>query len=264
MREPVAFPLRHPWDRAFHLVMLLLVWAAIVSGFAYHNITKLMAGQLTYPWIVHLHGVVFAGWLLLLTAQMLFVRRGQVALHRRIGVFGAGMAAVMVLLGVATAIVTERLKFGTPASDARFMSVMFADMLVVGGLISAGIAVRNNSSAHKRLLLVATLVMTDAGFGRWLSPQIVRWTGVKNFWDLQSLADGGWLFVRFQLLPAYTLIAAVGVYDLITRKRLHPAYCWAIAFSLPIHLLAGWLYFQPFWNRIALRIIGAPTPPIFP
>jgi hypothetical protein len=37
---------------------------------------------------------------------------------------------------------------------------------------------------------------------------------------------------------------------------LHPVYLRAIAWSLPIHLLAGWLYFQPFWKSIALRIIG--------
>lgn len=244
--------------------MLLIVWTAIVSGFAYHNVTKLMAGQLTYPWIVHVHGVVFVGWLLLLTAQVLFVRRGQVALHRRIGMFGAGLAAVMVPLGVATGITTEQLKFGTSASDPKFLSVMFADMLVVGGLIGAGIVLRGNPMAHKRLMLVASLVMTDAGFGRWLSPQIVRWTGVKNFWDIQTFADGGWLFIRFQLLPAYTLIATVGVYDLITRKRLHPAYCWAVAFSLPVHMLAGWLYFQPFWHAIALLIIGVRPPLMLP
>jgi len=74
----------------------------------------------------------------------------------------------MVLIGVAT------------ASDTRFMSIMLADMLAVGGLTTASTAVRNNPSAHKRPMLVATLVTTDSGFGRWLSPQIVRWTGVKN------------------------------------------------------------------------------------
>jgi len=250
------FAPRHPWDRSFHFAMLLAIWAAIVSGFGAHNFTKYMAGQLTYPWIVHIHGAVFTGWLVLFTLQMLFVRRGQIALHRRIGMFGAGLAALVVVLGVATAIITEQLKFGTPASDPKFIGVMFSDMLVFGGLAAAGIILRANPAAHKRLMLVAVLLMTDAGFGRWLSPQIVKWTGVKNYWDLQTFADGGWLFIRFQLLPAYTLIAAVGIYDLITRKRIHPAYCWAVAFSLPIHLLAGWLYFQPFWHSIALRIIG--------
>lgn len=42
-------------------------------------------------------------------------------------------------------------------------------------------------------------------------------------------------FIRFQLLPVYTLIIAVGAFDLYTRKRLHPVYLRAIAWSLPIH-----------------------------
>jgi hypothetical protein len=73
---------------------------------------------------------------------------------------------------------------------------------------------------------------------------------------IQTLSEGAWPFIRFQLLPAYLLIAAVGVYDLLTRRRLHPAYVAGVAWCLSLHLLAGWLYFQPSWNRVALRIIG--------
>ena len=54
----------------------------------------------------------------------------------------------------------------------------------------------------------------------------------------------------------YALVAVIGLYDLLTRKRLNPAYLAAVAWSIPIHLLAGWLYFQPFWLTAAVRIIG--------
>jgi hypothetical protein len=86
----------------------------------------------------------------------------------------------MVVLGLVTAIVTERLKFGTLVSDPRFLSIMFADMIAFGGLIAAGIRLRRSPAAHKRLMLVATLVLTDAGFGRWLSPQIGAWMSQKK------------------------------------------------------------------------------------
>lgn len=75
----------------------------------------------------------------------------------------------------------------------------------------------------------------QAGFGRWLSPKIVEWMGWKNYWELKTFAEGAWPFIRFQLLPVYTLIIAVGAFDLYTRKRLHPVYLRAIAWSLPIH-----------------------------
>jgi len=236
--------------------MLVVVWLAILSGFIYNNVRKYLAGNLTYPWIVHIHAVFFVGWLLLFTAQVVLVRRSQVGTHRRLGVFGAALAAVMVVLGVATAIMTEQFKFGTAASDPPFLSVMFADMLVFGGLTAAGMRMRSAPAAHKRLMLIATLVLTDAGFGRWLSPAISDWTAQKNYWELKTFAEGAWPFVRFQLLPAYTLITALGVFDLFTRRRLHPVYLRAIAYCLPLHLLAGWLYFQPFWRLVAVQILG--------
>ena len=162
----------------------------------------------------------------------------------------------MAVLGLMTAIITEKLKFGTPFADTRFLSVMFADMIAFGGLIAAGIRLRRSPEARKRSILVATLVLTDAGFGRWLSPRIGAWLGQRNYWQFQTLWDGAWPFARFQLLPAYVLIAAAGIFDLLTRKRLHPAYAGAIGWRLALHLPAGWLYFQPFWNKAALRIIG--------
>jgi hypothetical protein len=244
------------WDRPFFTSMLAAVWLAILSGFLYRNFQKYFAGQLTYPWIVHIHSVFFVGWLFLFTAQLILVHRGQTGLHRRMGMYGAGLAAGMVILGVLTAVMTEQLKYGTPDSDPQFLSVMFADMLVFGGLVTAGMRMRRSPAAHKRLMLLATLVLTDAGFGRWLSPKITEWLGTKNYWELKILAEGGWPFIRFQLLPAYTLIAALGAFDLLTRKRLHPVYLRAIAFCLPIHLLAGWLYFQPFWRSTAVWILG--------
>lgn len=250
------FPQRHPADRAFYATMVVMVWAAILSGFIYNNLRKLLDGTLTYPWIVHIHAVAFVAWLFFFTMQVLFVRYGRVATHRRIGWFGAGLAALMVALGVMTAITTEKLKFGTPAADTRFLSVMFADMLAFGGLVAAAVLLRRSPAGHKRLMLVATLVLTDAGFGRWFSPVIGEWMGQTNFWEIHTLAEGAWPFVRFQLLPAYVLISAVGVFDLITRRRLHPAYLAALGWCVPLHLLAGWLYFQPFWSTIAVRIIG--------
>lgn len=236
--------------------MLAAVWAAILSGFIPHNLKKHFVGELSYPWIVHIHAVFFVGWMFFFTAQVLLARDGRIATHRRLGICGTVLAATMVVLGVMTAIMTEKAKFGTTAADTRFLSVMFGDMLLFGCLVAAGVLTRSSPAAHKRLMLLATIVLTDAGFGRWLSPLIGTWMDQPNYWEIRTLTDGAWPFIRFQLLPMYVLIAAVGLYDLVTRKRPHPAYLAGVAGCLAIHLLAGWLYFQPFWANIALRIIG--------
>lgn len=254
--DPKDFPQRHSSDRAFHLAMVIVVWAVITSGFGYKNIHKLIDGTFTYPWIVHVHAAAFVGWLVFFTLQVLLVRHRKLSTHRTRGMAGAALAGTMVVLGVLTAVLTEVFKFGTPDGDARYLSVMFADMLVFGSLIAAAMLLRSYPSAHKRLMLVATLVLTDAGFGRWFSPTLSAWIGGRNFWEFPTFAEGAWPFFRHQYLPAYVLIAAVGLFDLATRRRLHPAYIAGVAWCLLVDLLAGWLYFQPFWNNLALGIIG--------
>ncbi len=249
-----GFPPWHRFDQTFFWVMVALVWAAILSGFVYRNVGQLMDGTLSYPWIVHVHGLAFFAWLVFFTAQVFLIGRGSVALHRKLGPVGAGLAAVMVVLGVLTAIITKQLKFDH--TDIKFLSVMFADMLVFGGLVAAGMFLRGSAASHKRSMLVATIVLTDAGFGRWLSPAISGWLGLTHFYMFHSFSEGAWPFIRFQYLPTYILIATIGVYDLLTRRRLHPAYVAAVAWCLPIQLLGGWLYYQPFWNQLARRILG--------
>lgn len=253
---PKHVPHRPNVDRAFYLAMVIVVWAVITSGFGYKNVHKFIDGTLTYPWIVHVHAAAFVGWLVFFTVQVLLVRQRKVSTHRSWGMAGAGLAGLMVVLGGMTAVQTEALKFGTPDADARYLSVMFADMLVFGSLVAAAIVWRSSPATHKRLMLVATLVLTDAGFGRWLSPTVAAWVGGKNFWEIPTFAAGVWPFFRHQYLPAYVLIAAVGLFDLATRRRVHAAYVAAVAWCVTVDLVAGWLYFQPFWSTFALGLIG--------
>ena len=234
--------------------MFALVWAAVLSGFFYKNMNKYREGTLTYPWVVYVHGILFLLWLIYFTTQVFLIGKGSVSLHRTLGPFGAFLAVLMVISGVQTGIVTERVTYSR--YGATIVAGIFADMICFGNLVTVAILLRGSPAAHKRLMLMATLGLTDAGFGRWLSPAINRWLDLQDYYVLPTFSEGAWSFIRFQVLPAYALIAAVGLYDLLTRRRLHPAYVAAVAWCLPIQLLSGWLYFQPFWKQVAGRILG--------
>ena len=49
----------HPSDRNFFLIMLLIVWAAILSGFIYDMVDLNKKGLLHFPWITHVHAALF-------------------------------------------------------------------------------------------------------------------------------------------------------------------------------------------------------------
>ena len=74
----------------------------------------------------------------------------------------------MMVLGPATALIADHGKIGTPDDDPGFLAIQFTDIIAFVGLLSAAVLFRNTAPVHKRLVLMATIYITDAGFARWL------------------------------------------------------------------------------------------------
>jgi hypothetical protein len=241
---PASFAAYHKWDRNAFLVLVGLIWLGVAMGFVPAIIKDIQTGRV-YPPIIHVHAVFFVGWLVLLTTQLLLVRVRRTGLHMKLGLAGMAMAPVMVVLGVAGGIVVEKVNFGTPLSRPAFMAIEFTDMLGFAGLAGAAFVLRGNASAHKRLILLATFYITDAGYSRWLGSSI-------------HAVLGGEFLGRFAglYLGPVLLLLALGGYDLVTRKRLHPAYVAGGLWMLGCQLAGVGLYRLPAWKPVALAIIG--------
>src|SRR5262249_1901253 len=132
-------------------------------------IAKFAEGTLRYPLIVHAHAIAYVSWLILLSAQVVLIRRGNRALHRRLGIASIAMIPLMAIAAVATVIVTKTLNYGNPDTSFPFMSVQFTNVLASTVLFSAGVWLRRSPSAHKRLMLMGTLVLTEPGIRRIVS-----------------------------------------------------------------------------------------------
>ena len=52
------------------------------------------------------------------------------------------------------------------------------------------------------------------------------------------------------------LILGVGAYDLITRRRLHPAYVAGLAWAAAMEATALALYFNASWKPVAAHLIA--------
>jgi hypothetical protein len=239
-----AFPSDRKSDRNFFLLYVVLIWAGFFAGFVPEMIQHVREHR-PFPLIVHIHAVAFVGWLVLLTTQVLFIRRAQYDLHRRLGLFGVGLAVVMIVLGPVTAIYMQRLNFGTAESEPAFLAVQLTDILAFAGLVAAAIAYRGTPPAHKRLMLLATLYISDAIYARVFGDTLHPLMG-----------DGFWPFLIEAYLVNDILMFGMGVYDLITRRQLHPAYVWGVAWTLANQLLGSFLYHSAFWKPIALNLIG--------
>lgn len=248
-RKPPFAPY-HKWDRDFFLTYVVLIWFGIVVGFGSDLIRHVRTGEAPYPLIVHFHAAAFSGWLAVLTVQVLLIRARRQDIHRKLGMAAMVLAPIMVVLGIATAITVHRALFGLPVTkptqDLAFLAIQLTDMLAFATLTAAAFLQRRNPSAHKRLILLATLYIADAGFGRWLGGSIVTLLGTDGFWPT---------YARIYL-PCGLLMLGIGGYDLITRKRLQPVYVAAIGWIFVLQLTAVTLNRSPLWKPLALQLIG--------
>jgi len=239
------FLLRHPWDRYAFPGFVVLIWFVILMGFVPDVIHKFRKQGFDYPLAVHVHAAVYLSWLVFLTVQMVLIGRGRAALHRRLGIIGAALAVLVVLMGLVATYVVENRMLGTPRADPAFISTLLVDVLNFAALATAALMLRRDAAAHKRLMLLATMSLLQAAF--------IRWWGAAMFATFGKGFLGGWMA---DYLGVSLLVLSLGVYDLMTRRRLLPAYVLGVIWILTWQFIAKWLYVSPWWKVASLHLLG--------
>ena len=240
-----GFPARSGADRNAFLVFVGLVWVGVLSGFGTDSFDHVRKHGLDYPLIVHFHALVFVSWLVFFTVQTALIRSRRADLHRRLGVFGAVWACIMVVLGPATAIVSDARAYASHGTTPEFLAVQFTDMLAFAALTGSALLLRRHPLAHKRLMLIGLFYISDAGFARFLNPMIAAPLGAS------ILGEMAYLYLGSDLL-----LLCFGAYDFVIRRKLHPAYLAGAAVMLMLQLTALILLHSPGWKAITLHIIG--------
>lgn len=218
-------------DRRFYTGMAIAMAVTVFAGFAPTYFLKNHFGTPPLSPLLHAHGLAFTGWLVLFFTQTVLIATRRTAVHRKLGIAGAILAVIMVILGVSAAIMSIRTNHTPPGLDPRsFLVLPFFDIAVFATLVAAGIALRARPETHKRLMLLATIAMLDAAIARM--PGMLA-LGPLAFFGLQDL-----------------FVVAAVAYDVVSRRRVNAAYVWGgllILLSQPIRLSVSqtplWLAF---------------------
>jgi hypothetical protein len=211
----------------------------VFAGFSRSYFLKAHYGTPELSLLLHAHGLVFTTWVLFFLAQTTLVAAGRTYIHRRMGVAGAVLAGLVLIMGTTTAIL--RVKGGAApipgVSPLSFLAVPLFDMVVFAILIGTGLYFRRRLDTHKRLMTLATISLLSAPIARL--PFGVLKAGPPAFFGLTDL-----------------FIVALLVYDLATRRRVHPATVWGgllIVASQPLRLMISgtpaWLAFAGWLTR---------------
>jgi len=215
------------YDRLFYSGISIALGLTVLTGFSSSYYLRLFSGVPTvtlsggpFTTSVHVHGALFTTWMLLFIAQTALIASRRVAVHRRLGIFGAVLAAAMIVAGTRVAI--EAAGRGQPVGGIdphAFLVIPLFDMVLFATFVTAALLTRHDKESHKRLMLLAFVSIVVAAVARL--PGILS-LGPPGFFGLTLL-----------------YVAAGVAYDVFSRGRVHPVYIWGgalIGLSIPLRL----------------------------
>jgi hypothetical protein len=167
--------------------------------------------------LLSVHGAVFYAWMIFMVVQSALVRSRQIRLHRLVGWFGAGDAALVVIMGL-----WATFHQPTPLAIER---VGVLSMAGFGIPVALAILWRKRPASHRRLLLIGTAMLTNAAFARF---------------------PGSYLPGHFFYAGTDLLIAMGIAHDLWNECSVHVIYRYAMPILLAAEiavLIPAWRYF---------------------
>ena len=236
-------PTRAAPSRFFHS----MAWgflAIALAGFSTTFFIPLARGSFTAPAIIHLHGALLFGWLLFFIMQSSLIQTRSFSMHRRLGIAGAALCVAIVVSGVLVGLHATRRDLAAGGDDfilGQFVNILI-EMVLVGALVAAAIALRRDPESHKRLLLLATISA--------LAP---AWLRLRHLFPAVPNP-----FVTFSLLADSLLLVAMAR-DRIVLKRIHPTYLWAGGAMVAIHAIELLAIRSEPWLRLSRWLLGEPA-----
>jgi hypothetical protein len=249
-------------DRWIWVFMAALFIAAVLIGFVPDSIVQVRAIQAhtrpPFRWFLHIHAVVMGSWMLVLLLQTVLMATGRRHGHAALGVASLALAPLVVAMmivmtwtgpfGGIVAAFTQRMPlsvFSIGLGGAFFLqgrSIVLFTTFYIWGLLTR----RTAPESHKRMMILATLSIIDAGLARFLGatePGLALGQALHRV-ELSEV----WLLAM--LLP-------VLLYDTVRRGRIH--YAWGVGatlflpFFVVFHVLT---VAPPWWLGILASITG--------
>src|SRR4051794_14060031 len=105
------------------------------GGFAPTYWLQLSGGTFVGPPLLHIHGLLFSAWTLLLLSQTTLAANGRLDHHRAWGLAGIALASAMVVVGLVTAIYSMKVELAAGDGDAArgFLIVPIGALVLFAG-----------------------------------------------------------------------------------------------------------------------------------
>lgn len=246
-------------DRWIYVAMAVFLIAVTLTGFIPDSVMKIgmvEAGQRPpFPFVLHLHAIAMASWLLLLLAQTSLMATGRRAGHKQLGMIAMVLAPAVVLIGIVLAPTMYRETWhavqampGGPSAEGLMEVAVRGNIALLQiqiGLVFATVvalalrARKTDMATHKRLMVLAPIVAMPAAVDR-------------ISWLPSTIPVSPWAPEIYILLLALPLFA----WDLYRSGGIQKAYKIWLALVLPTGAVAILLWNTPWWQAFVPKLMG--------
>jgi hypothetical protein len=183
--------------------------------------------------------------MILYLVQSALISARRVAWHRTLGTIAFCLPPIMIVIGVIAALdaLNRKVTIG-PLDPAVSLAIPLLGITCFTVVIFASWRARRRPDSHKRLILLATVGLVEAAFGRFP-------------WAQMGLAPAQGAVTGLGIL-----VLLVIAYDLFSLHRIHRSTMWAApltfvmgAFAVPIGMTSGWHSFASFLASTVARYV---------
>ena len=239
-------------DRAgrswFFAGMSALMLATVLAGFGRSFYLRAYLGYEALPIHLFVHGTVLTGWFLIAFAQTCLVATHRVQVHRRLGVAAVVVAAAVVAVSVWTVVRRDAPVIDeSPRAAFGNLTTVFA----FSTCIAIGIRMRNRPAVHKRFMLIASISIMGPAIDRLsLLPPLDGFFAAM----LSGISMPPQIVVA--AVGTMSLLLAIPIHDLVSRKRLHAGTIWgAVCMLLVAPAISAAFIYTDVWVAF-VRFVG--------
>lgn len=222
--------------------MGLVAVAVALAGFAQTFILPVSAGRFKAPAIVYLHGASAFTWICIFAGQPLWLRAGRFGAHRLAGIIGAAAAGGFVLTTPFVGAYAVTRDYQAGGGEAALSGIVgnLSSPLIFASLVIAGILTRRTPETHKRLMLLATIVIL------WPA-----WFRFRHYFPDVPRPE-----IVFGVVIADSLVLAAAMRDWFSLGKIHSV--WTIAGTALIgeNIAELILFDTPAWRALAHALLG--------
>jgi len=232
---------------SFFFWMTMIMAFLVFGGFGLTYWQPMVSRTLEpLPPVVHLHGLFYSLWMILLVVQSFLINVRNVQLHRSLGTFGIAIATGVIILGSLITILFGRFQSANPPPD--YYNLMYLGVVAVlcfGSLFCLAIRNVRYPDNHRRFILFATISLLAPGINRlYMVPFSLTSLPLPAMYLTLDALITAIIIYDWRTMGKISTATITGAAIIIIPELLHAPIAGSAAFADLCNILIGFAYYR--------------------